>query len=142
MMVALLLLAGCWRPEPYTPPEAPGEPSGEPEEDGVEDPSGGPPTDEEEGVAPDEAAPDEDDPDPAPDEDEPPPYTAFATRTVQAPVTIVDDWGKPLAVLARSGWELEVRGMEDVRARVWCGTCSPAVEGWLQNQYLERLDPP
>ena len=43
------------------------------------------------------------------EEDEPPPFPAYTGRTVQAPVTIVDDWGKPLSVLTVPDVAVEVR---------------------------------
>lgn len=138
-MLLALLLAGCWRPEPYEPPPPPE------------------PADEDVAAAPDaegddaEEAPDDPDADalsegetpPRPDEEDvptAPDFVRYAVRTVQAPVTIVDDWGKPLAVLGRSGWELEVRGEEPIRTRVWCGGCDPSVEGWIQPHLIARSE--
>ncbi|MFN7143929.1 MAG: hypothetical protein ACK4YP_09150 [Myxococcota bacterium] len=147
MLLALATLA-CWRPDPYVPPEAPAAeveaPSGEP---GAEAAGEAPPDEAvageatageaPEGEGPAEEAPD---PDPIPEDiEEQPAFVTWRARTVQAPVTLVDDWGKPLAVLGTKGWELEVRGEEPIRTRVWCGTCTPAVEGWIQAHLLERL---
>lgn len=69
-----------------------------------------------------------------------PPFQSYKARTVQAPASIVDDYGKPIAVIGVVGWELEVRGEEEIRVRVWCEKCDPAVEGWLQPQLVARAD--
>lgn len=134
MLLALAILA-CWRPDPYVPPDAPAAvPSDEPAEPGDEaaEPDGEPPGDDAEEAAPT--------PDPLPDDiEEQPAFATWRARTVQAPVTIVDDWGRPLAVLGTAGWELEVRGEEPIRTRVWCGACTPAVEGWIQAHLVERV---
>ncbi len=133
MLLALATLGGCWRPDPYTPPATPVEepaaeaapgdaPPEEPPEAG--DAAGEAGAETEEGALAGE--------EPVEEDEDIPPFAAYAARTVQAPVTIVDDWGKPLAVLGRTGWEVEVRGEEEIRTRVWCGSCSPAVEGWIQ----------
>jgi hypothetical protein len=131
----LLALVACWRPDPYVPPEplpaadivptdeAAGE-AAEPQLDA-------------EAIEPEEAPPAN-----AEEEEDPqgPAFTAYRARTVQAPVTLVDDFGKTLAVLPTPAVELEVRDEDDIRARVWCATCTPAVEGWIQIHLIQRAD--
>lgn len=146
-MILALLLPACWRPEPYTPPPPPEDveaPAGEaaeegpdeaPEgEEGAADAEEAPGEPAEEGAAEEGAPPDEEDVPSQPD------FKSYRAKTVSAPVTIVDDWGKPLAVLGVAAWELEVRGEEPIRTRVWCATCDPAVEGWLQPHLLARVE--
>lgn len=146
-MILALLLPACWRPESYTPPPpppaealgAPGDEAAaqEPEEAAEGEPGPG------EDRPEDPAAPDAAEDDAPPDEEDvptQPDFESYRARTVSAPVTIVDDWGKPLAVLGRAAWELEVRGEEPIRTRVWCGTCDPPVEGWLQPHLLARIE--
>lgn len=139
MVPALLLVLGCWRPDAYTPPAAP------PEEAPVDAPDDAP-EEAREGTpedAPDNVGGEADDAPTAAEggeEDAPPPFANYAARTLQAPVTLVDDYGKPLVVISTAGIVLEVRGEDDVRTRVWCGSCTPAVEGWIQAHLLERTN--
>lgn len=60
------------------------------------------------------------------------PYIAV---TVTAPLTMVDDGGKPVAVLNSLGAKVEVR-VEDggVRRKVWCSFCAPPTEGWVRTE--------
>ena len=135
MFLVLATLAGCWRPEPYTPPPPPFAAEGDASaEGGSEPPTGGGASDEEDTRA---LAPGED-PEDIPSEDAPT-FARYTARTVQGPVTIVDDWGKNLVVIGEAGVLLEVRGEESFRMRVRCETCDPPVEGWLQPHLLERV---
>lgn len=138
-VIPLLLLSSCWRPDPELTPDLPPlEPAGRPEEDapGDGEPDVGDRADEADG--PDGAEPDGGEPDGAdPDEAEPegmgPPFVAYAAYTAGAPATIVDDFGKTLCIVSAVGTPVEVRGEEqDIRKRIWCGSCVPAVEGWVQ----------
>ncbi len=140
MVPALLLVLGCWRPDAYTPPAAP--PEDAPEEEAPGDAPDDAPDDPPTAAEGDEAETQADPPSEAADAepDAPPPFPAYAARTLQAPVTLVDDYGKPLAVLNVAGAILEVRGEEDVRTLVWCGSCTPAVEGWIQAHLVERTN--
>lgn len=111
----LLALLACWRPEPWTPPPPPAGEVGEaaPEAEGA--PEG------------------EDEGEPEGEADEPVTrFVSYRAHTLVSPVTIVDDWGKTLAVIPTPDWPLEVRGEEPIRKRVWCETCDPQVEGWVQ----------
>jgi len=138
MLAALLMASGCWRPDAYEPPppfEEAAPPVGDAPDGALEEAEAtdGPPDGE---GAPEEAeaATNED----GEEDDEAPPFPAYAGRTVQAPVTIVDDWGKPLAVIAVPDFPVEVRGEEPVRVRVWCETCKPQAEGWIQAHLVVR----
>jgi hypothetical protein len=65
-------------------------------------------------------------------------FVRYPAHTLVSPVTIVDDWGKTLAVIPTPGWALEVRGEESIRMRVWCETCDPQVEGWVQPHVIAK----
>jgi hypothetical protein len=136
-MLLVLALVGCWRPAPYTPPPPPTEePAAGEEAEGEGGKADGAPEPEV-----DAPAAEADVPGAEGDDEEvvtPAPFPAYKAVTVQGPVTIVDDYGKPIAILDKPQWELEVRGEEDIRTRVFCGTCNPQVEGWLQAHLLER----
>lgn len=144
MVPALLLALGCWRPVGYEPSAAPpppdqtaegdvpegapgdldgaaaGDPPGEPSEEAWAEPS----------EVPSEEA--------AEATEGPPPFPDYTARTIQAPVTLVDDYGKTLAVLDRVGIALTVTGEEEIRARVLCATCTPPTEGWIQPHLVAR----
>lgn len=78
-----------------------------------------------------EAAPDEE-PTLNPDPDGLDPYAAI---TVNSPLTIVDDAGKPVTVINTKGVKVEVREEDgQVRRKVYCASCSPAGEGWLRTE--------
>lgn len=61
-----------------------------------------------------------------------PPFDAYPATTTSAPVTIVDDYGKPLVVIQGSGVAVTVLGEEPIRKRVLCTGCPAVVEGWVQ----------
>ncbi len=131
LLFALCGFAGCWRPSAYEPPPAP-----VPE---LPDAAGG----EGEGVAAGVAegaeaveAPVEVEP----LQPEEPPLQPFRVRTVQGPVSLVDDVGALVTVIAATGAELEVRAIDPIRARVRCAACGPENEGWIQLHLIERLD--
>lgn len=63
------------------------------------------------------------------------PYTAFTLRT---PLSIVDDAGQPVAVIAKPGTEVEVIAEGELRVKVRCTGCSPVVEGYLQADAVQR----
>ena len=117
--LALLGPMGCWRPAPVDLPA--------PRIHVVE-------------ATPDETTPDAPDAQAAaadppalnPDPDGLDPYAAV---TATSPVTMVDDAGKPVAVINAKGVKLEVRKEDgDVRRKVYCATCAPAGEGWVRTQ--------
>jgi hypothetical protein len=119
----LLLFAACWRPDLSRAPEAlpPLEPSLFTEEQGFAQAPGEAP----EGGGEPPAGPAEADPDA-------PPFDAYPAVTTTAPVTIVDDFGKPLSIVRSVGTPVEVRGEETIRRKVFCAVCAPAAEGWVQ----------
>lgn len=123
----LLLLNACWRPDPDLAPELP--PLEAAPDLTVAD---GAPVDAE------PAAPEEDDP---PAE---PTFVGYPAYTAGAPVTLVDDYGKTLCIVASVGSPVEVRAEdENVRKKVWSEVCIPAVEGWAQSQMITgRGEPP
>ncbi|MES2640090.1 MAG: hypothetical protein V4850_11425 [Myxococcota bacterium] len=135
MVPALLLALACWRPDAYEPPAAPPEETEEPE---PEEPGDDTPEAE---AAPDAEGAVEGQAEGAPEEVEPPPFPTYAARTLQAPVTVVDDYGKTLAVWGAVGVVLEVTGEEAVRTRVSCTSCTPPVEGWIQAHLVTRTAP-
>lgn len=109
----LLALSGCWQPRAVEIPAAhlheldPAEP--------VET-----------------AAEPEAEPELNPDPDGLDPYLAI---TVTSPVTIVDDGGQPVTVINTKGVKVEVRKEDgQVRRKVYCATCAPAVEGWVPTE--------
>ena len=141
-MALLLLLTACWRPdadklpaelpplEPaaYTAGGEGGAPAGPGA--GADDAEGGAPDAGGDAAEGDAAGADGAAGDPAAPEG--PPFEAYPGFLTTAPVTIVDDYGKPLAIVTRAGTAVEVRGEESVRRKVYCASCSPAVEGWVQ----------
>lgn len=122
----IVLLLACWSPDPAAaPPElAPLDPvlTGEP----AEDEQG--PTEEpgDEGGEDPAAAQAED------EADNLPPFQDYAAATTTAPVTIVDDYGRPVTVLQRAGLAVKVVGEDTIRKRVVCDACTPVAEGWVQ----------
>lgn len=116
----LLLLAGCWSPAAVEPPAARVR---QPIVNGAEGAEGALADDADE-VAPEpvlNADPDGLDP--------------YAVVTVTSPVTLVDDGGKPVGFVNKVGTTVEVRVEDgDVRRKVWCATCAPPTEGWVQTQ--------
>jgi hypothetical protein len=48
----------------------------------------------------------------------------------------VDDYGKPIAIIAQVATEVEVQLEDPLRKRVWCGVCDPKVEGWVQRKVV------
>lgn len=69
---------------------------------------------------------------PAPVVEEGPPFVKYQAATTSAPVTLVDDFGKPVTIIAVQGTPVEVRAEDTIRKRVWCESCSPQAEGWAQ----------
>jgi len=151
-MTLWLVLSACWRPDPTLAPELPplepsaleagdaegdGTPTGDANPTAEGSPTGegnagdGTPT----GDAPPtgDGAPDE--PDDPGDDGHPvdPNFVAYTAYLATSPVTIVDDLGKPLVIVPKLGTAVEVRGEESIRKRVYCATCEPATEGWVQS---------
>lgn len=135
----MLWLLACWRPDTYQPPPPPEEAAAAlqslqteaAEEDGA-------PLPEPAGEAP-EATPDatpDGQPDAAP---EAPAIQPYRARILSAPATLVDDSGRPVAVLDRPLVEVEVRAEDSIRRKVWCGSCSPSTEGWIQAALVEKI---
>lgn len=132
MRFALTLLGACWQPDPWTPPPPPpeavdamavadaGDEAGEPTDEGDEGAAGEGDTGEAEG---DDVA------------EAPPPIDPWKGRLLQAPVTLVDDNGKPLLVVGKDV-EVEVRAAEPHRLKVFCAACTPPTEGWVQVQVV------
>lgn len=131
-----LALSGCWRPTPWTPPpppdeaiEALGEPAaeGEEEAEGAQEADATDVPDEEEDEAP-----------------APPPLERLArpwtARVVQAPATLVDDGGQTLVVIPDEDVVVEVRAEQPHRLLVWCATCKPPSEGWIQVPLVARAE--
>ncbi len=110
--------SGCWRPAPVELPPSHIH-AAEPAADDAE-------------AAADPAAEAPDAPALNPDPDGLDPYKAV---TVNSPVTVVDDGGKPVTVINSKGVQVEVR-QEDgkVRRKVYCASCAPAVEGWVRTE--------
>lgn len=120
----LLLLAGCWSPAAVEPPAARVRPVGSEAGEGNGD----------DGVAGEDEA--EVAPEPLLNAD-PDGLDPYLVVTVTAPVTLVDDGGKPVGFVNKVGTTVEVRVEDgDVRRKVWCGTCSPAAEGWVRTQEI------
>ena len=127
----MLWLLACWRPDVYQPPPPPEEAAAAlqslqteaAEEDGL------PPL-EPAGEAPDATL------------DETPEALAirpYRARILSAPATLVDDNGRPVAVLDRPLIEVEVRAEDSIRRKVWCASCSPSTEGWIQAALVEKI---
>lgn len=132
-------LLGCWRPDPWTPPPPPPEAveALAPADVGPDD---APPA---EGADADDAeAPEapEDDGDDAPEAPPEPPVVPlarpWAARLLQVPATLVDDAGTTLVVIGARDTPLEVRAEQPHRVKVWCASCSPPTEGWIQAQIV------
>lgn len=117
----LLALLACWSPDPTLAPTLPPA-EGDPVEDAPDEPVAV------DGVAPDE--PPEEPPPPEPPEATP--FDEYVAYTTASPVSIVDEQGRPLAIIAKVGTPLEVQTEEEIRTRVYCATCSPPAEGWVQ----------
>lgn len=64
-----------------------------------------------------------------------PPIDPWQGRLLQAPVTLVDDFGKPLLVVGKDV-HVEVRAAEPHRLKVFCAECTPPTEGWVQVQVV------
>ncbi len=136
----MLWLLACWRPDTYQPPPPPEEAAAAlqslqteaAEEDGapLPEPDGAAPEGQPEDGAPDGAA--EDTPDA-------PAIQPYRARILSAPATLVDDSGRPVAVLDRPLVEVEVRAEDSIRRKVWCGSCSPSTEGWIQAALVEKI---
>jgi hypothetical protein len=143
MPLAVWLLGACWRPEPWTPPPVPDEAAEALADEGSEAKAPDGATDEagaREGAADaTESGAAESGDAPADDTPETPAIQPYKARILRKPATLVDDAGKPVALVTEAGTEVEVRAIEPLRARVSCPTCRPAAEGWIQ---LELVDPP
>jgi hypothetical protein len=140
------LLLACWRPSPYSPPEVPEEAANAMAQLGEEVPEGG-----EEGA--EEGLPDAEEggaensevanPDPPAEgkeeEAEVPAMEPYRARIITAPASLVDDYGKVVIVLDKPLVEVEVRAEEPIRKKVFCASCKPSGEGWIQAQLVERL---
>jgi hypothetical protein len=115
----LALLLACWSPDPDagTPELPPLDPLLS--EDAPDTPD-----------APQDQAPD------AAEAENAPPFATYPGATTAAPVTVVDDYGKPLTILQRAGVAVTVVGEEPIRKRVRCDVCTPAVEGWVQSSVV------
>lgn len=114
----LALLLACWSPDPQAAPVQ--LPDLDPMLTGPVD------TDTEPPAADTDTPPEDEAPPPAPAFD---PYDA---TTTSAPVTLVDDFGKPVTVLQQPGTPVRVIGEEPIRKRVQCTACVPVTEGWVQ----------
>ncbi len=115
----LLSILACWRPTPVEIPEArvrPAEEVFEQAEQAEQEQA------EVEALA---LNPDPDGLDP------------YLVVTATVPVTIVDDAGKPLAILNSKAVKLEVRAEDgDVRRKVFCSSCAPPTEGWVRTEEI------
>jgi hypothetical protein len=135
---SMWLLLGCWQPGAYLPP-VPENLARLAADEATPAEEAGTPADEE--AAPEDAPADGVPAEEAPAEPEapaPPPPDAYASHTVGAPLTIVDDVGKPVTVLTASRTEVIVLLEEPpVRKRVRCTGCVPQAEGWLQFDNVE-----
>ncbi len=60
------------------------------------------------------------------------PFEPFGAVTVAAPLTLVDDEGKPVKVLLNPGTSVYVLAAEATRVKVRCELCLPQVVGWVQ----------
>ncbi len=139
------LLLACWRPSPYSPPEVPeeaanaltqlGEEAPEAQEEGGEEgnPDAENPGDNNAGANPDQPA------DIQEEAEEVPPMEPYRARIITAPASLVDDYGKVVIVLDKPLVEVEVRAEEPIRKKVFCASCKPSGEGWIQAQLVERL---
>ncbi len=136
------LLLACWRPSSYSPPEVPEEAANALAQLGEEVPEAGEP------VAENAEATEEANPEEAPAEEpenteeeapEVPPMEPYRARIITAPASIVDDYGKVVIVLDKPLVEVEVRAEEPIRKKVFCASCKPSGEGWIQAQLVERL---
>lgn len=122
MLLALSL--ACWRPTPSAPVEL--APLPEPNASEVED-------------ATDSAAPTEDVAPAAVDvASDPTAVTPWNAVTSGAPCTLVDGYGKPVAVLNRMGTPLRVVSEDALRYGVECDVCVPKTQGYVQRTLLEK----
>jgi hypothetical protein len=124
-VMTVWVLVACWRPDPSLALDLPPLEAIEPE------------------VAAGEAAAGEEaagEVEVAPEGPEPPevPFEAWAGVTLTAPLTLVDEAGKPLAVFEAPGVTVQVRGDDGARLKVYCPTCEPPAEGYLQGAAVGR----
>lgn len=125
-----LLLFACWRPAAYVPPEPPPQAKEAMEAVGEEAPE------KEEGAS--EVADEERKTEEEEAIEEKPAIQPYAARIITAPATLVDDFGRPVGVIEKAETDVEVRAEEEIRKKVYCGSCNPAVEGWIQKSLVER----
>ena len=147
MISAIWLSLACWSPAPAPPPPAPPEAEkalsvlkAEADEEArvlPETPAEGA-AEGAEGTA-EGAAEGAEGAEGAAESEAPPPIQPWKARTLSAPATLVDDFGKPVAILDRPQVELEVRAEDAIRRKVFCGSCVPATEGWIQASLLEKV---
>ena len=121
-MTAWVLL-GCWRPDPTLALDLPPLASAE-AADAVEPEADEAPV-EAEAVAQEPEAPEV-------------AFEAWAGVTLTAPLTLVDGNGKPLVVLDAPGVSVQVRGDDGARLKVYCSSCEPPSEGYLQGTAVGR----
>lgn len=136
------LLLACWRPSPYSPPEVPEEAANALAQLGEEVPAAdeaAPENAEAAEEAPGEEAQPEEAENAEEEAPEVPPMEPYRARIITAPASIVDDYGKVVIVLDKPLVEVEVRAEEPIRKKVFCATCKPSGEGWIQAQLVERL---
>ncbi len=133
LALALAVSAGCWRPEPVALPELAPLPAPAPEELAADD-SGT------------EAAADRVDGAPADGDDasavvvsDMSGFTPWNAVTVGAPCTLVDGYGKPVAVLNRLSTPLRVVSEDSLRFGVECDVCVPKSSGYVQRSLIEKV---
>ena len=80
---------------------------------------------------------DTDEPEPAPSLPARP-VDPWKARVLQPVFTLVDEAGQPVTRGAKADTVVEVRVDGEFRMKVWCGTCEPVGEGWIQSALLER----
>lgn len=133
MLPPMLLLLACWQPGDYTPPQPENLPP--PAADPALEAAMVPGPDDPDGPEPEAAAATPD----APEPPAPPSMDPYAAHTVGGPLTVVDDVGQPLAVIATPHTPVVVLDeQEGLRRKVRCDTCTPPVEGWLQWAVVEK----
>ena len=72
------------------------------------------------------------------DPPEKPAMKPYVGRILTSPATLVDDYGRPVLIIDKAQTQVEVRAEETIRKKVYCGTCVPAGEGWIQANLVER----
>lgn len=77
--------------------------------------------------------------DPEEPEEEKPAMQPYAGRVITSPATLVDDLGRPVLVIEKAPTQVEVRAEEDIRKKVYCGSCKPVGEGWIQASLVEKI---